>query len=58
MFLSSFEDLKGPKQGYVNQYQGVYIPEKKRCDHPSDGEVIVAEDVDSKPGKAGIDYQN
>ena len=30
-------------------------PEKKRCDHPSNGEVVVAEDVDAKPGKAGME---
>ena len=30
-------------------------PEKERGDHPPDGEVEVAEDVDTEPGKAGMD---
>ena len=32
-----------------------YTPEKKRCDHPANGEVVVAEDVDAEPGKAATD---
>ena len=54
MYSSLFEDQNVTKVEHtVSTFEG--SPEKERCDHPSNGEVVVAKDIDAKPGKAGMD---
>ena len=54
MYLSVFKDHKIIKPE-CTAFTIEGSPEKKRCDHPSNGEVVVAKDVDAKPCKAGMD---